>query len=324
MGVGATAIDAVVDDAMTVSVVIPTYGRAEHLCRCVDGVSQQTRAADEVLVVWRRGDTATAHLLAGLRQPGFAAVAVNEPAQAAAMAAGVRASTGNIIAFTDDDAVPRRDWLATVLRHFKDPAVGAVGGRDVIGGESNHEQLVSNVGMITSWGRLLGNHHRGVGPPREVAVLKGANMAFRRKALALPLGLRGEGAQIHQEVAICLWARRAGWKIVYDPTAIVDHYPAERLDADRRLRPELIAVRNVAYNYSFCLLSFEPGLYWQRALSGFLIGDKANPGLIRAAAAVPLGEREVLRRLLPSLSGHLEALVDIARGRRVEMVCFVE
>jgi hypothetical protein len=55
-------------------------------------------------------------------------------------------------------------------------------------------------------------------------VVQAANMALRREALALPDGLRGSGAQAHFEVAMCLWARKRDWRIVYDPAIVVDHY----------------------------------------------------------------------------------------------------
>jgi len=54
-------------------------------------------------------------------------VEVDRPTQTAAMAAGVERAEGDVIAFTDDDAVPRRDWLTRIASHFEDPRVGGVG-----------------------------------------------------------------------------------------------------------------------------------------------------------------------------------------------------
>jgi hypothetical protein len=45
---------------------------------------------------------------------------------------------------------------------------------------------------------LIGNHHLGVGEPREVDVLKGVNMSYRRTAIAdihFDERMRGTGAQ---------------------------------------------------------------------------------------------------------------------------------
>src|SRR5439155_4056745 len=112
---------------------------------------------------------------------------------------------------------------------------------------------------------------------RDVMVLKGANMAFRREAVALPQGLRGRGAQVHFELAMSLWAIAQGWRLVYDPAAVVDHFIGPRFGADRRGRPERNAVRDATYNYVAALLSQRPELLWRRAAYGLLVGDRAAP-----------------------------------------------
>lgn len=310
---------------VSVSIVVPSYRRPEALGRCLLALAEQLYSNDEVIVVRRRDDGATADAFRQLRAEAVKEVEVRTPGQVAAMLAGIRRASGDVIALTDDDAVPRADWLSQLRACFEDPAVGGVGGRDVVhASTSNQEVLRQDVGRITSWGKQIGNHHLGIGPARRVMLLKGANMAFRRAALAIPEGLRGQGAQVHQEVSMCLWARKQGWKLVYDPAIIVDHYPAERFDVDRRERPEAKAVSDAAYNYTFSLLSFEPQLFWRRALYGLLVGDRAIPGFARATAAFGKRDADVIRRLPPSLRGQAEALADIARGRRVSMITFAE
>jgi glycosyltransferase involved in cell wall biosynthesis len=201
------------------------------------------------------------------------------------------------------------------LWHFRDPGVGGVGGRDIVQDEKHSKlPLTTDVGRIGRWGKMRGNHHLGTGPARDVMVLKGANMAFRREAIALPEGLRGSGAQVHFEVAMCLWARARNWRLVYDPSALVDHYIGPRFGADRRDRPEPGAVRDAAYNYVAALLGEHPELFWSRAAYGLLVGDRGAPGLARALAAVLQMDLDVARRLVPSLSGQGEALWRAARG----------
>ena len=309
----------------SVSIVVPSYRRPEALARCLRALVQQLGDGDEVVVVRRRDDSATAAVIGQSRCAALVEVEVDRPGQVAAILAGIQRAHGDAVAFTDDDAVPRADWLSRLRAYLEDPEVGGVGGRDVVHDPTlGQEVLRPDVGLINSWGKQIGNHHLGIGPPRRVMLLKGANMAFRRAALAIPQGLRGEGAQVHQEVSMCLWARKQGWELVYDPGIIVDHYPAERFDADRRERPEAKAVSDAAYNYTFSLLSFEPQLFWRRALYGVVVGDRATPGLARAAAAVAQRDADVIRRLPPSLTGQAEALADIARGRRISMITFDE
>lgn len=299
-----------------VSVVVPTYKRPDELTRCLDGLGRQDQPPLEIIVVHRDDDASTLETLAR-RGSLLRTVGVTTPGVVAAMAAGATASSGEIIAFLDDDTVPPPPWLASLERPFADPRVGAVGGRDVIAGQER--PLAERVGQITRWGKLIGNHHQGRGPAREVDVLKGANMAFRRQALALPIGLRGMGAQAHYEVASCLRAQRYGWILIYDPSSWVSHEPGQRFDADRRGRPEPRAVSDAAYNYVLCLLSQRPSLFARRAIFGVLIGDRGIPGLLRAAAARLRGEPDVAWRLLPALKGQLAALVAFRRGRRVRM-----
>jgi len=41
---------------------------------------------------------------------------------------GIKQSTGEIIAFLDDDAYPVRSWLTSAVKHFDNPEIGGVGG----------------------------------------------------------------------------------------------------------------------------------------------------------------------------------------------------
>jgi GT2 family glycosyltransferase len=44
---------------------------------------------------------------------------------------GLANASGDIVVYTDDDCLPRKDWLANKLRNFSDPTVGACTGRVV-------------------------------------------------------------------------------------------------------------------------------------------------------------------------------------------------
>jgi hypothetical protein len=240
----------------------------------------------------------------------------------AALRAGVASTDTELVATTDDDAVPRPDWLARLLDHFGDPSVGAAGGRDAVHvGSTVLEPTTSEVGKISIWGKLIGNHHLGMGHPRNVTVLKGVNMAARRKALAFPERLRGSGAQAHNELAASLWAVRHGWRLIYDPEAVVDHYPGDRFDVDERDGYTPQAVRDSAYNLTAVILSLGPCPAWRRLAFGLLIGDRGTPGVGRALAAAfrPGDDRTVVRHLLPSLSGQLTAYRDWRTGDGIVM-----
>jgi len=248
-------------------------------------------------------------------------IEVDRPGVLAAIRAGARAAGGDCIGFVDDDAEPHERWLEGIVAHFADPTVGAVGGRDIVAPDG--AQPTSDVGRITSFGKLVGNHHLGVGTARAVDVLKAANMVFRRPALALPDGLRGEGAQVHFEVATSLWAASRGWRLIYDPALVVDHFAGPRFDDDARGAQSTRATANAAFNLVICLGTLRPHLRGRRLAYGLLAGDKGAPGLLRTALAVLARDTETAARLIPSISGQVAGYRALHReDRELEMYTY--
>jgi glycosyltransferase involved in cell wall biosynthesis/GT2 family glycosyltransferase len=305
---------------MNVTVIIPTYRRPSYLERCLRAVLAQSRAPDQIVVVRRREDEDGRMVLQRFQDSLLDEVTVNEPGVLAAIERGLEAARGEVVAFIDDDATPHLDWLERLLAHLEEPTVGGVGGRDIWrSDEPRSDAPTADVGRITSWGKLVGNHHVGVGPARDVMVLQAVG-AFRREALALPRGLRGTGAQSHFEVGLSLWACKQGWRLVYDPSIVIDHFRAPRADYGRRDRPNLAAIRDRSYNLVASIVALEPRLLRRRAAFGLLVGDRENPGVIRGAVAAIAVQGDVVRAIAPSLAGQAGALVDFARGRRIRMV----
>lgn len=283
---------------MKVTVLVPTFRRPDDLARCLAALRQQSRAPDEVVIVARVDDEAT-H--ARLGDPAFRAALpvvlalVEQPGQVAALNCGLDMASGDVIAITDDDAAPRPDWLARIAGAFEaDARLGALGGRDWVhqhGGLLDGSQ--QQVGKLTWAGKVIGNHHLGIGGAREVDLLKGANMSYRRAAVRgvrFDTRLRGSGAQVHNDLAFSLSVRRAGWKLVYDPLVAVDHFPAERHDEDRRGTQTANAARNGAYNLHLILREQLPPLrracaWWWYAL----VGTRVYPGIAHALLALRAG-----------------------------------
>jgi hypothetical protein len=255
-------------------------------------LAAQTIAPQRTIIVVREDDRETRSALRDLRAVmRFAEVLVGKPGAVAAIEAGVGACTEDVVAITDDDAVPRPDWLER-LRDAYRADIGGVGGRDIIEAPSQARASAPGlVGRVTWFGRLHGNHHLGVGPARDVDVLKGANMSLRRELWQLDGDLRGQGAQVHWEVGVCLRAKNAGWRLVYDPDIQVDHYPGHRYDADDRETPTVDARVDAEWNFAYI-----SGRYFELKRLPFavayrvLIGSRSAPGVVTCAARC-LGRR---------------------------------
>lgn len=272
-----------------VSVIVPAYRRPESLARCLRALAKQTRAPDEVIVVTRTGDAATAQAARDVAFPAATRVVhevVNAAGVIAAMQSGLARATGEYIALTDDDAEPRADWIAQLDAALDaDAALGGVGGRDWQPHERGDAQVV---GRVQWFGRVIGQHHLGAGPPRDVDVLKGVNCCFRATALraaGFDSRLRGGGAQVHWELATCLPMRRAGWRLRYDPAIAVEHHVEVRDGADQVHRgafaaePFADAVHNEALVIGEHLRGGARLVY---AVWSELVGTTSAPGLLAA------------------------------------------
>lgn len=307
-----------------VSVLVPTFRRPESLARCLRALVRQTRRANQIVVTVRRDDAATWEALEGLQAelgPALQPVAVEPGPVTAAMNAGLQETIGDLVAITDDDSEPRSDWLVSILRHFQDPTVGGVGGRDWQPQERWDEP---DVGRLQWFGRIVANHHLGIGPARDVDVLKGVNCCYRGDVLRLirlDPRMRGRGTVIHWELALSFAFQREGWRLIYDPAVAVDHHVAPRRDGDVNQRGgfERASFIDNVHNETLAVLEhLTPVRRVAFAAWAVLVGTREAPGL----AQVPrlgLLERSPLgltaRRTAAALHGRAVGAATWLRDR---------
>ena len=307
---------------MKLTVLVPTYRRAADLRRCLIALEQQQRRPDGLVVVTRGDDGETHELLANRppRSLPLEIVHTTQPGQVAALNAGLRAARGDVIAILDDDTAPWPDWLGRIEGHFAcTPRLGGLGGRDMIRAEGFPAgSETSLVGRVSWYGRWIGQAHRGAGPPREVELLKGCNMSFRRAAIEgvwFDRRLKGSGAQWFNDAAFSLAVKRAGWQVVYDPAVRVDHFLGQRHAGDEREALAPSDVYGVVYNETLILLEYLPPAR-RAAYLGFAvtIGTRRAPGLLQWARAVFAGGRSDPEFHAAAWRGRLEAWREFRRG----------
>ena len=156
---------------------------------------------------------------------------------------GLEHVTGDIVAFVDDDANVRENWVQGLLNAFSDPSVGGVAGRTCNGHPGEDFEGIDAIGRIREDGRLTGYFAADPGRMIEVDHGIGANMAFRRDALAQLGGFRddfrGVGG-LREDTDMFLRLRAMGYKAVFAPEAVVDHVGAPHVKG-----------RRFDYRYSF-------------------------------------------------------------------------
>jgi glycosyltransferase involved in cell wall biosynthesis len=228
-------------DAPAVSVVIPTRNRPASALETLNSVLQSDYPRDrlEVLVVDNgSGDDERVVLgeLESDREPTVRLLQEEAPGGSNARNAGLRAASGKIVAFTDDDVLVDSGWLAALVGVFEqDDRVGGAAGLTAPRELETPAQV---------WYEGFASAERGFerrvldrrDPPADRPLFpftigdlgSGENFAFRRELL-LELGgfdpslgtatetLGGEDVEAMFRVLL------ADHKVIYEPAAIVRH-----------------------------------------------------------------------------------------------------
>lgn len=252
------------------SVLIPSFGRPSSLSECLNSLAAQSRLPDEVVVVWQGDDSPTldaAERFAETSRFPVRVLHLADPGIVPAENLALRHSVGEFILLIDDDAVAPVDWVERHLAHYRDPAVGAVGG-PAVNHDSGRSLPINNrtpIGRITRLGRFIGNMHDQPlewrsKPAFEVDHLVGYNMSLRRCAFdRFEDGLKRYWQMF--EADACLQVRARGYRVLFDPGIVVDHYLTPRVsvyeggrggDAEQK-------VGNAAYNAAFILSKHTSG-----------------------------------------------------------------
>ena len=221
------------------TVVICTHDRAELIGRGVEAaLSEALPAGVDVLVVDNASTDGTPALLADLARrhaPSLRVVHEPELGLSAARNRALAEMRADVVAFLDDDALPRPGWLAALLAPYADPRVACVGGRILLSFLLPPPPWLTPPLFPALSAFDLGEEPRRVRYGHENYPY-GANISFRVGAaraqggFSTHVGLRGGRQLQHEETDLCYRLERAGCEIHYTPGAVVDHcIAAERL-----------------------------------------------------------------------------------------------
>ena len=208
---------------VVLSLVICTRDRAPQLETCLERVSRlSSGTAWELLVVNNGSTDGTRLLLERFRQspiPGFKVVEEPLPGLGRARNRGWRAASGEIVAFTDDDCYPAKEYVDRMVGCFADPAIGFIGGRVRLGDPGDFPIAIKDL-----------DRRFEIEPKSFIraGLLPGANMAFRRTVLEGISGFDdsfGAGTPFAcEDVDAIARASASGWRGAYDPRPVVDHH----------------------------------------------------------------------------------------------------
>lgn len=136
---------------------------------------------------------------------------------------GVKEARGKIIAFLDDDAYPKADWLDKALKYFKDKKIVGVGGPAIT---PKNDSVLQKASGAMSESLIGGGKARerfiSTGKKHFVDDWPSVNLLVRRDAF-LSSGGFDPRYWPGEDTKLCLELIKYG-KIIYDPKAIVYHH----------------------------------------------------------------------------------------------------
>ena len=235
-----------------VSVVVPSTGRRELLEPCIDGLLSKTAYAELEIVVavdeTARADPTRRRFLAELSSTPRVRLHVY-PARTFNYAltideAVATTDTPLVLLLNDDTEVVYEDWLDALVGYAQEERVGAAGG-----------MLVYPDGTVHSAGMLVGarsiaenRYHRRAAAvsghanrarlPQDLTAITGTCMLVRREAFDEVGGLDVSFPVAYNDVDFCLKLRRAGWRVVYVPDAVLIHQGSASFETHQKGREE--------------------------------------------------------------------------------------
>src|SRR5918996_1625796 len=192
-----------------VSIVVPAYNEAAGIEQAVRSLASSDYPEFEVVVVDDGSTDGTGELVDSLGLPGVRVIREPNRGKAEALNTALAAASYDLIAAVDADTVFESGTLATLVRPFADPGVGAVAGNTKVGNRRSLLGLWQHVDYVTGF-NLDRRLYDVLGC---MPTVPGAVGAFRRSALVEVGGFSSDTLAEDTDITIALGRR--GWKVVY-------------------------------------------------------------------------------------------------------------
>lgn len=212
------------------SVIVCTKDRPEDLERCLRSLMQLRYKSYEVIVVDNNSLTKETKKVASQFPVKY--ILEKELGLDRARNRGIMEAKGEIVAFTDDDCVVDRHWLNILVSNLGNPNVGCCTGM-----VRPLELRTTPQKIFEEYQTFLGHSYRmdftkdspiPFFPVNIFRVGAGANMAFRKETLTAINYFDeemdvGTLAMCGGDILAFFKIITSGWKVTYDPRAIVWH-----------------------------------------------------------------------------------------------------
>lgn len=203
-----------------ISVVICTYNGGWIIRDCLDGLLELDYPNYEVIVV---DDGSTDNTSEIVQDYPFRLIMSENLGVSSARNTGLQAATGEIVAYTDDDARPDPHWLTYLAKTFMETNHAGVGGPNIaLPGDGMIADCVANA----------------PGGPVHVLLsdtvaehIPGCNSAYRKACLEEIGGWDPKYRMAGDDVDVCWRLQEKGYTIGFSPAAMVWHHRRNSIKA---------------------------------------------------------------------------------------------
>ncbi|HWC11450.1 MAG TPA: glycosyltransferase [Acidimicrobiales bacterium] len=198
----------------SVSVVICAYDAEDTLAECLHHTCRLDYPNLEIIVVDDGSTDATAQI--ARRYPRARLISIEHAGLSVARNEGLRAATGQLVAYLDSDAYPSPEWPYYLVLGLDRRTVGGVGGPNI-------PPLDDSLGAQVVARSPGGPIHVLLSDDRAEHV-PGCNMAFWRHVLEEVGGFDPVYTAAGDDVDICWKILDRRWEIAFHPAALVWHH----------------------------------------------------------------------------------------------------
>ena len=272
---------------MKISVIICTKDRKDDLFKAIKSIEEQHRLPDELIIVDASANqNFKSELLKTFNKLNIKYLHTN-PGLTKQRNLGIRASSGDVVVFFDDDVVLNSKYLFYIEKVFVDDLenkIGGAGGK-IINVNKNSlrfklDQLYSKIFFLTSEGdgKLkvsgLPTHPFTLNcdNPIEVEVLSGAQMAYRREVFKNEIFDETLSTYSYLEDADFSYrVFKRGYKLIYQPKALIQHLVSSVSRLSRRKKKKMFAMNHFYLFKKNCHPTFSKWIFFVWAQIGLCL-----------------------------------------------------
>lgn len=222
-------------DTPSVAVIVLSWNGERFLKPCLEAVLTQNYPVLEVWVV-DNGSTDQSATIAQTYAPRARLIQTGENLGfAGGNNVGLRNTQAEIVILLNQDTVVQPGWLAAMAETFADSTIGIVGGKALYPDGKTIQHAGARVKPGTANTEHIGVGELDTGQYDQLAdmdYVTGAAFAVHRRVLDRLGELDAKYyPAFYEEVDYCYRARRAGFRVVYQPRAVFLHHETASLPA---------------------------------------------------------------------------------------------